>query len=84
MRQLSIFDDNVRIATISIVGNDAMIFARSPREWRDVKRWIDQKFYRLDEETDLYVEIKPQDQDFLELVADRAHGYNFNTELIND
>lgn len=84
MKALNIFDDNVKIATISIIGNDVFIFARSSREWCDVKRWIDQGFYRLDKATDLYEKVNPQDTNFLELLADRAHGFDFNTELIND
>lgn len=84
MRELSIFDGNERIATVSIVGANAFIFARSPREWCDVKRWIDQGFYRLDKNTDLYEKVSPQDKNFLELLADRAHGFDFNTEIIDD
>lgn len=84
MKVLSIFDDNVKIATISILGDNAFIFARSSREWCDVKRWIDQGFYRLDKDTDLYERVNPQDKNFLELLADRAQSFDFNTEIIND
>lgn len=80
MTRLSIFDGTERLATVTIVNESALIFARSKREWADVNRWISQGFYRL--KGDDYIPVTPKDKDFLKLLAERAQGFNFNTELI--
>ncbi len=70
MRKLSIFDDGVRIATITQIDNSVFIFARSSREWSEMKRLTS------------YADSK--DKDFLERLADKAHEFNYSTELLNE
>jgi len=69
MRKLSIFDDDVRVATITTIGSSIFIFARSSREWSEMRRLIDQ----VDPGVNL-----------LERAATIAHSYNFSTELIDE
>ena len=68
MRQLSIFDDGVRIATITPINDNILIFARSVSEWRAMKRLVDYTYPKGD----------------LEKIASRAHEYNYSTELLNE
>ncbi len=70
MRKLSIFDDGVRIATITQIDNSVFIFARSSREWSEMKRLTS------------YADSK--DKDFLERLANKAHEFNYSTELLNE
>lgn len=69
MRKLSIFDDGIRIAAITQIDDRVFLFARSTREWREMRRLMD------------HYDIK--DEYFLESVATLAQSYNFSTELIN-
>lgn len=67
MRQLSIFDDSIRIATITQIDGGVFIFARTSREWVEIKRlstYVDQK-----------------DKKYLEKLAKKAHEFNYSTEL---
>lgn len=84
MRQLSIFDDQELVATITVIGENAFLFACSSREWSDINRWLKQGFHRFDKKKRKQIKVNPQDIDFLERVAERAQGYNFSTELVND
>ena len=70
MRKLSIFDDNKRIATITQIDSSIFLFARSNREWHDIKRLMGN------------YDIK--DEYFLESVATLAQSYDFSTELTNE
>jgi hypothetical protein len=70
MRKLSIFDDGVRIATITQIDSNILIFARSSREWSEMKRLTS------------YADSK--DKDFLERLANKAHEFNYSTELLNE
>jgi hypothetical protein len=70
VRKLSIFDDGALVATISTIDNLVFIFARSSREWSEMKR-LSSQFNKLD-------------KNYLEQIANRAHDYNFNTELVNE
>jgi hypothetical protein len=81
MQRLSIFDDGALVATITIVNTNALIFARSSREWSEMQRLVNSGYFRDDEKTGEYVKINPQDEGFLEQVAGRAHSYDYNTEL---
>lgn len=83
MNKLSVFDDGALVATITIVNTNALIFARSSREWSEMRRLVDSGYFRDDEKTGEYVKIRPQDEGFLEQVAERAHSYNYSTELSN-
>jgi hypothetical protein len=70
MRKLSIFDDGVLVATITPTDTAILIFARSSREWSEMKRLTS------------YVHSK--DKDFLEKLANKAHEFNYSTELSGD
>ena len=41
MLKLNIFDDDVRIATITQIDSRVFIFARSSREWKEMRRLVD-------------------------------------------
>lgn len=84
MRKLSVFDDGELVATITVIDTDVLIFARSSREWSEMKRLVSSGYFRDDKKTGDLVKVKVQDEGFLELVAERAHSYNFSTELINE
>jgi len=71
MKTLSIFDGVDRIATISIIGDRAFIFARTSREWSEMKRLVDSGY-----------DVKVSHPKFLQHVAKRAQSYDFNTELV--
>lgn len=68
MRKLHIFDDGEKVATITQIDSSFFVFARSPREWGEMKRLADS--------------FNPKKKKFLEQIADKAHNYNFSTELI--
>lgn len=70
MKKLSIFDDGIRIATITQIDSSFFVFARSTREWSEMKRLADS--------------FNPQQIKFLEKIAAKAHEYNFSTELTNE
>lgn len=75
MRKLSIFDDGELVATITPIDANVLIFARSSREWSEMKRLFDAaKFLK---EADSNVNI-------LDSVASLAHSYNYSTELIDE
>lgn len=65
MRKLTIFDDGAKIATITFIDGSIFIFARSTREWREMRRLVDS------------IPSKS-----LEKIAQRAHSFNYNTELV--
>lgn len=71
--KLSIFDEDTRIATITQADNGSIfIFAKSNREWHEMKRLIDSGY-----------DVSKKDSKFLEYVATRAQSYNYSTELSN-
>jgi hypothetical protein len=70
MLKLSIFDGDTRIATITQDDGSIFIFARSNREWHDMKRLIDSGY-----------KVTSKNSKFLEQVALRAQSFNYNTEL---
>lgn len=75
MRQLSIFDGNERIAVISIIDGSKFLFARSSREWSDMKRLLDasEKLHEADSKIDV-----------IDNLITMLHNFNYNTELINE
>lgn len=71
LMRLHIFDDDTRIATITDLGKGKiMIFARSSREWSDMKRLVDSNY-----------KVKSTHPKFLRLVAERAQSFDFSTEF---
>lgn len=75
MQKLNVFDDNTWIATVSIYDKTSFLFARSPREWTDMKRLLDasEKLYEADANTNV-----------LDSFISMLHSYNYNTELTNE
>ncbi len=72
MKHLNIFDfDGSKISTIT--WNEGLVFvvARSSREWNEMQRLIKSGY-----------EVSPKHSKFLEYVAERAHSYDYSTELI--
>lgn len=72
MSKLSIFDDGIRIATITIIDDFKFLFARTSREWSDMKRLLDaaEKMKEADPSTDV-----------LETLTTMLHNFNYSTEL---
>lgn len=75
MRKLSIFDDGNWVATISTIDKTSFLFARSPREWSDMKRLLDAA-EKL-QEADSTVNV-------LDSLITMLHNYNYSTELIDE
>jgi hypothetical protein len=75
MRKLSIFDDGAAIATITVIDNSSFLFARSSREWSDMKKLLDSATYLKEADSSV---------DILESIASLAHSYNYSTELVNE
>lgn len=73
MQKLTVFDDDAKIATITIINGGIFIFARSKREWNEMNRLVKSGY-----------DVEPDDSNFLGHVAKRAHSYNYSTELVND
>lgn len=67
MKKLHIFDDGEKIATITQIDSSFFVFARSNREWHEIKRLADS--------------FNPKKKKFLEDIATKAHEYNYSTEL---
>jgi hypothetical protein len=70
MKKLSIFDDNILIATITQIDSGILIFARSSREWSEMKR------------LSTYVDLK--NKKYLKKLAEKAHEFNYSTEFSNE
>lgn len=69
MKKLTIFDDGEFVATVSLADNGGIyIFARSSREWSEIKR--------------LTTYIASKDK-YLEKLAAKAHEFSYSTELLN-
>ena len=82
MRKLSIFDDEKFVASVTMNGTTPMIFARTSRSWSETNMLVRDRYTRT--VNGRYIEVKMDDADFLQHVAERAQGYNFSTELINE
>ncbi len=81
MRALAVFeDDGSKVATASVAGETLLVFARSSHEWSMVSRWARQGFF-ADEGGEDPVEVKPGDPRYLDMLAARAQGHGFSTEL---
>ena len=79
MKKLSLFDDGAFVASITMNGTTPLIFARTSRSWSETSMLVRDRYTRT--VNNKYVEIKMDDPDFLQHVAERAQGYNFSTEL---
>jgi hypothetical protein len=75
MRKLSIFDDGARVATITSIGNGSiLIFGITASIWRQMNRLVNCTHYPVGKD-------KPN---FLDHVAEKAHEYNYSTELVDE
>lgn len=72
MSKLNVFDDDKKIATITIIGNFKFLFARTSREWSDMKRLLDaaERLHEADSSADV-----------LESLITMLHNFNYSTEL---
>jgi hypothetical protein len=72
MSKLNVFDDDKKIATITIIGNFKFLFARTSREWSDMKRLLDaaERLHEADPSADV-----------LESLITMLHNFNYSTEL---
>jgi hypothetical protein len=72
MRKLTIFDDNKMIAQITWTGNLRFLFAKTSREWSDMKRLLDaaEKLHEADSNADV-----------LESLVTMLHNFNYSTEI---
>ena len=75
MRKLSIFDDGNLIARISFIDKTSFLFARTSRQWTDMKRLLDAA-EKL-QEADSTVNV-------LDSLVKMLHNYNYSTELIDE
>jgi hypothetical protein len=75
MRKLNIFDDGVFVARITVIDNMSFLFARSSREWSDMKRLLDasEKLKEADPSIDV-----------LDNLISMLHNFNFSTELTDE
>lgn len=74
MRHLKIFDfDNSEIATITWIDGAVFVCARSSREWSDMNRLINSGY-----------KVSKEHPKFLEYVKERAHSYDFSTEITEE
>ncbi len=75
MRQLSIFDDGNFIARISFIDNISFLFAKTPRQWSDMKRLLDaaEKLHEADSSIDT-----------LGSLIQMLHSYDYSTEIIDE
>lgn len=75
MRKLNIFDDDICIATITVIDGAIFLCARSPREWTDMKRLLDaaEKLKEADPTANV-----------LDSFTSMVHGYDYSTELIDE
>lgn len=75
MKQLTVFDDRQKIATITAAGNGCIyIFANTSGNWRVMDRTINSYYYP----------VKKNDPTFLEHVAKQLHEWNYSTELVDE
>lgn len=75
MRKLSIFDDGKFIARISFIDTTSFLFAKSSRQWSDMKRLLDsaEKLHEADSTVDV-----------VESLTKMLHNFNYSTELVNE
>jgi hypothetical protein len=75
MQKLSIFDDGNFIARISFMDGISFLFARTSRQWSDMKRLLDsvEKLYEADSTVDVVSSL-----------VKMLHSFNYSTELINE
>lgn len=75
MRKLSIFDDGARVATITSIGNGSiLIFGITASIWRRMNRLVNCTWYP----------VAKDNATFLKHVAEKAHEYNYSTELVDE
>lgn len=82
MSKLTIFDDGIKRANVTIINGKALIFAKSSRAWRETYMLITSRFTRANKKNGKWVEVTMKDDDFLEHVAELAQSYNYSTEII--
>jgi hypothetical protein len=63
-------------------GTTPLIFARTSRSWSETNMLVHDRYTRTVKGK--YIEVKMDDADFLQYVAERAQGYNFSTELVDE
>lgn len=75
MSKLNIFDDGVFIARITIIDSMSFLFARSSREWSEMKRLLDasEKLKEADPKVDV-----------LQNLISMLHNFNYSTELTDN
>lgn len=75
MRKISIFDDDKFIAQISFIDKTSFLFAKTSRQWSDMKRLLDsaEKLHEADPTVDV-----------VDSLVRMLHSFNFSTELLNE
>lgn len=75
MIKLSIFDDGKFIARISFIGEQTFLFAKTSRQWSDMKRLLfsAEKLYEADPTVNV-----------LDSLVKMLHNFDYSTELINE
>ncbi|NJO18705.1 MAG: hypothetical protein HC877_24175 [Thioploca sp.] len=73
MSKLTVFDDGKKIAQITLIGDMSFLFARSSREWSEMKRLLDasEKLHEADPTINV-----------LDNLIKMLHSFNYSTELI--
>ena len=72
MSKLNIFDDGVFIARITLIDNHSFLFAKTSRQWSDMKRLLDaaEKLHEADPTVNV-----------LESLMKMLHSFDYSTEL---
>jgi hypothetical protein len=72
MSKLSIFDDGKKIAQITLIDNKSFLFAKTSRQWSDMKRLLDaaEKLHEADSIIDV-----------LESLVKMLHSFDYSAEL---
>jgi len=75
MRKLSIFDDGKFIARISFIDTTSFLFAKTSRQWSDMKRLLDsaEKLHEADPTIDT-----------VDSLVRMLHSFDYSTELVNE
>jgi len=75
MIKLTIFDDNIKIANITFINNEVLIFAISSTYWNFIYQISQNILYKNNK-------INVSHTRYIDLFVEQIQSFNFNTELI--
>lgn len=68
-QKVTIFDDDEKVATITKIGKNVYIFAKSARVWREMSKLVKR--------------ANPTNAAFMKRVLSFAHEYHYSTESVS-